>query len=157
MATKDDAPRTTKPTLSTSRRVVGFAAAVMGVMGVAAVAPMAAGETPASTATVSADYQRGKLLYIQCRACHDVKPSPIEKVGPNLSGLMDRPAGRDAEFAYSPALARSKLIWDRATLDRWLARPGELVPGNTMAFAGVANPADRAALIAYLEVETRTP
>lgn len=110
-----------------------------------------------AAAETSAEYKRGKLLYIQCRACHDVKPSPIEKVGPNLAGLMNRPAGQDPDFAYSPALVRSKLVWDRATLDRWLARPGELIPGNTMAFAGVANPADRAALIAYLEVETRTP
>lgn len=108
-------------------------------------------------AAASADYKRGKLLFIQCRACHDVKPSAVEKVGPNLSGLMNRAAAKDPNFAYSPALAKSTLVWDRATLDRWIKRPGEVVPGNIMAFAGVANPADRAALIAYLEIETRTP
>lgn len=118
---------------------------------------VAAAGASTNASETSAEYKRGKLLYIQCRACHDLKPSPIERVGPNLSGLMNRPVGQDPDFAYSPALARSRLVWDRATLDRWLARPGELVPGNTMAFAGVANPTDRAALIAYLEVETRTP
>lgn len=109
----------------------------------------------AEPAMESAEYKRGRLLYIQCRACHDLQPTPIEKIGPNLHAIMNRPAGVDAEFDYSPALSRSKLVWDRATLDRWLTRPGELVPGNTMAFAGIANAADRAALIAYIEIESR--
>jgi cytochrome c2 len=32
-----------------------------------------------------------------------------------------------------------------------------MVPGNIMAFAGIANPADRAALISYIEVESANP
>jgi len=102
----------------------------------------------------SAEFKRGRLLYIQCRACHDLQPSPVEKVGPNLAGIMGRSAGTDAEFADSPALKASKLVWDKATLDRWLEKPSALAPGNTMAFAGIANPADRAALIRYIEIES---
>lgn len=104
----------------------------------------------------SAEYKRGKLLYIQCRACHDLQPSEIEKIGPNLANLMGRKVAADAAFDYSPALqgAAGKLVWDRATLDRWIEKPAAVVPGNTMAFAGVSNPADRAALLAYLEAET---
>ena len=109
-----------------------------------------------SVDVTSPEYKRGRLLYIQCRACHDLQPSEIEKIGPNLAGLMGRKAAADAAFAYSPALqaAASKLIWDKATLDRWIEKPGAVVPGNTMAFAGISNPADRAALLAYLEAET---
>ncbi|MBU6210778.1 MAG: c-type cytochrome [Gammaproteobacteria bacterium] len=104
----------------------------------------------------SAEYKRGKLLYIQCRACHDLQPSEIEKIGPNLANLMGRKAAADPAFDYSPALqaAAGKLVWDRAMLDRWIEKPAAVVPGNTMAFAGVSNPADRAALLAYLEAET---
>jgi cytochrome c len=104
----------------------------------------------------SPEYKRGRLLFIQCRACHDLQPSDIEKIGPNLAGLMGRKAAADAAFAYSPALqsAASKLVWDKATLDRWIEKPAAVVPGNTMAFAGISNPADRAALLAYLEAET---
>lgn len=104
--------------------------------------------------TQSTDYKRGKLLFIQCRACHDLQPSPVEKVGPNLAGIVGRSAGQVADFSYSPALRGAKLVWDVATLDRWLEKPGALVPGNIMAFAGVASPADRAALIRYIEIES---
>lgn len=126
----------------------------VGIMGIAAM--LVVGDLPATEMTTeSVEYKRGRLLYIQCRACHDLQPSPVEKVGPNLHGVMNRAAGADPEFSYSAALSRAKLVWDRATLDRWLTRPGELVPGNTMAFAGIANAADRAALIAYIEIESK--
>ena len=128
----------------------------VGIMGLAAM--LVAGDLLAresAESAESAEYKRGRLLYIQCRACHDLQPSPLEKVGPNLHGLMNRAAGADPEFSYSAALSRAKLVWDRATLDRWLTRPGELVPGNTMAFAGIANAADRSALIAYIESESK--
>ena len=49
----------------------------------------------------------------------------------------------------------ANLTWDEATLDRWIEKPSAVVPGNAMAFAGVANPKDRAALIAYILSETR--
>jgi cytochrome c len=58
------------------------------------------------------------------------------------------------DFTYSAALSSSKIVWDRATLDRWIEKPGAVVPGNIMAFAGIANAADRAALIRYIEVES---
>ena len=76
------------------------------------------------------------------------------KVGPNLAGLFGRPAAAAADFEYSPALTNSKITWDRKTLDTWLEKPGTMVPGNIMAFAGIANPADRVALITYIEVES---
>ncbi len=106
----------------------------------------------------SPEYKRGRLLFIQCRACHDLQPSEIDKIGPNLAGLMGRKAAADAAFAYSPALqaAASKLVWDKPTLDRWIEKPAAVIPGNTMAFAGISSPTDRAALLAYLEAETST-
>jgi cytochrome c len=44
----------------------------------------------------------------------------------------------------------SGVVWDRDTLDRFLARPNDVVPGNRMSFAGVSQPAKRAAIIEYL-------
>lgn len=131
---------------------VGLGLGTQSVMAQPAAAPSAAGSSTA--ATDSPEYKRGRLLYIQCRACHDLQPSPVEKVGPNLAGIMGRRAAEVPDFAYSPALKGAKLVWDRATLDRWLEKPSTLAPGNTMAFAGIANPADRAALIRYIEIES---
>ena len=44
----------------------------------------------------------------------------------------------------------SGIVWTPLKVDQWLASPSEFLPGNRMIFAGVADPADRADLIAYL-------
>jgi len=128
----------------------------VGVVGVLAMActTVAAQTSVPSASKDSPEYKRGRLLYIQCRACHELQPSPIVRAGPNLAGIMGRTAGAAKGFAFSAALSRSKIIWTRETLDRWLEQPGKMVPGNTMAFAGIASAEDRAALIRYIEIET---
>jgi cytochrome c len=54
-------------------------------------------------------------------------------------------------FEYSPAMKRSGLVWNEATLDRFLADPLKAVPGTTMTYAGIPDPRERADLIAYLK------
>ena len=103
----------------------------------------------------AAALKRGKLLFLQCRACHEVAAGQPNKVGPNLHGVMNRPAGTVEGFAYTDALRRSGLHWDKSTLDRWIERPSALVPGTAMAFVGIPTEADRLAIIAYLESATR--
>ena len=102
----------------------------------------------------AADLKRGKLLYIQCRACHDLQPEAVQKVGPNLNGIVGRKSASVEDFAYSPALLKANLVFDKATLDRWIEKPSAVVPGNAMAFAGVPAAEDRAALIKYIEKES---
>lgn len=137
------------------------AALLLGtLLGSAALAQSAAGAAAQSAAgtdaavTQSSEYKRGRLLFIQCRACHDLQPNPVEKVGPHLGGIVGRPAAAVAGFNYSPALRAAKMSWDKAALDRWIEKPSAVIPGNIMAFAGVANPADRAALLRYIEIES---
>ena len=74
-------------------------------------------------------------------------------MGPNLNGLMGRQAGSVAGFKYSPALKASKIRWDEKSLDEYLAAPTKKVPGTRMVVK-VADPARRAALIAYLKTAT---
>jgi cytochrome c len=102
----------------------------------------------------AADLKRGKLLFIQCRACHDLQPDAAPKVGPNLYGIIGRKAASVDDFAYSPALAKANILFDKATLERWIEKPSAVVPGNAMAFAGVPAAEDRAALIKYIEKES---
>ncbi len=113
-------------------------------------------QAPAAAAAPDAAFKRGRLLYIQCRACHELKEGEPNKVGPNLHGMIGRKSALAEGFGYSPALKAANLTWDLATLDRWIEKPSALVPGNSMAFAGVANPKDRAALITYIETESAT-
>jgi cytochrome c len=129
------------------KKIAAWSALVLAVAANASAGAQNAGESP--------EYKRGRLLYIQCRACHELKRGQPQKVGPNLAGFIGRKAGAAPGFAYTAALSASNLTWDRPTLDRWLEKPGAVVPGNAMAFAGVASAKDRAALIAYLEAETK--
>jgi cytochrome c len=93
----------------------------------------------------------GKRLFLRCTACHAVTAKAPAKVGPHLQGIIGRKAGAVAGFNYSPAMKNSGKVWNAATLDAWLQRPQAVVPGTTMAFAGLASPAERKALIAYLK------
>ncbi len=102
----------------------------------------------------TADAAQGKRLYLQCRACHTLEAGGINTVGPNLHGLFDNAVGQAEGFAYSDALLESGIVWTPETLDRWLARPSDFLPGNRMIFAGVSDPADRADLILYLQQAT---
>lgn len=108
-------------------------------------------ESPSNAASI----KRGKLLFLQCRACHEVAAGQSHRIGPTLHGIMGRKAARAEGYAYSDALRESELVWDVATLDRWLMHPASVVPGTTMAFVGIPGEADRRALIAYIESATR--
>jgi len=126
------------------RSVIAALAALLAV-----VLPAAA-ESDLDARLAAASLKRGQLLYLACKACHDVEAGLPHKVGPNLHGMFGRKAGTAEGFRYTDALVRSGIVWKPATMDEWLKQPGALVPGNGMAFAGIANDADRASLIAWL-------
>ena len=102
-----------------------------------------------------ADPDKGKVLFLQCRACHGTEQGGANKVGPNLHGVFGRQAGKAPGFAYSEAVTGASIVWSPETLDQWLMRPSEFLPGNRMVFVGIPKPEDRANLIAYLQRETK--
>ncbi|MFN3458323.1 MAG: c-type cytochrome [Novosphingobium sp.] len=121
--------------------------------GVMIVAGLAASALAGGTAFAQAkgDPVAGKKIFMRCVACHAVQPGAGAKMGPNLAGVVGRKSGSAAGFKYSAAMQKAKLTWNEATLDKWLTKPSGLVPGTSMAFPGLPNPADRANVIAYLK------
>lgn len=121
--------------------------------GVMIVAGLAASALAGGTAFAQAkgDPVAGKKVFMRCVACHAVQPGAGAKMGPNLAGVVGRKAGSAAGFKYSAAMQKAKLTWNEATLDKWLTKPSAVVPGTSMAFPGLPNPADRANVIAYLK------
>ncbi len=95
------------------------------------------------------DPLRGRQVYQRCMGCHSLDEDDI---GPHHRGVVGRRAGTVAGYAYSAALSSSGLVWDRDTLDRWLANPGRLVPGARMFFS-LPDARDRADVIAYLALQ----
>jgi cytochrome c len=105
----------------------------------------------AERAPAGGDAARGKRLFAACTACHAISASAPARIGPHLQGIVGRKAGAAAGFRFSSAMKKSTLTWSEANLDKWLQRPQSVVPGTSMVFAGMAKPADRQDLIAYLK------
>ena len=101
----------------------------------------------AMPAAAGQDAGRGELLYEQrCSACHSLD---ADRTGPHHRGVFGRRAGSVGGFAYSSALQRANIVWDRDTLDAWLGNPEVLIPGQRMGYS-VENATDRDDIIAYL-------
>jgi cytochrome c len=106
----------------------------------------------------NADLAKGKILFLQCRACHSLVPEAEPgKIGPTLYGVLGRAAGAVPGFVYSEALAKSGITWSAEEIDKWLARPSDYLPGNKMIFIGIDNPQDRANIIAFIQEESAKP
>lgn len=109
---------------------------------------------PLAAARADGDLARGEARFQECAACHRLEAGANE-VGPSLHGIFTRKAGELADFRYSPAMKRSGIIWTAETVEKYIADPQGLIPTNRMPYAGMANAADRADLIAYLQKATQ--
>lgn len=86
----------------------------------------------APAAAQEGDAESGSALFRrQCAGCHQVA-QPRNGVGPNLQGVIGRPAGSVEGFNYSPALRESGITWTAETLDAYLADPRGMVTGTRM-------------------------
>jgi nitrite reductase (NO-forming) len=95
------------------------------------------------------DAGAGRLVFRKCQACHSMEPGK-NMLGPSLSGIIGRKAGTEAGYNYSPAMKSAGIVWSQDTLDKYLADPAKVVPGNKMPFPGLKTDHDRADVIAYL-------
>jgi cytochrome c len=102
-------------------------------------------------AQTAPDAARGKIVFLECQGCHAVTSGGPALIGPSLAGVYGRKAASFPGYDYSAALKTSGITWTQPKLDAWLTDPSALVPGTKMAFAGIANPALRADVIAYLQ------
>ena len=103
---------------------------------------------------IDGDLDRGRKLYLQCRACHSLKENEPHKIGPNLFKIIGSTAGTMKGYNYSDALSKSEIVWTKENLDLWLEKPYEILPGNKMVFSGMRKQEDRNDLIAYVYDET---
>ena len=74
----------------------------------------------------SADAERGKVLYGQCKRCHQVGGGAEHRIGPHLNDVFGRAAGSLQGFRYSRAMqavGSDGLVWTETTLDAFLSRP----------------------------------
>jgi cytochrome c len=73
------------------------------------------------------------------------------RLGPNLHKVVGRKAGSLPDYGFSSAMKEAGFVWDEEKLDRFIANPDEVVPGNSMKpFGGLASSDDRKKIIAFL-------
>lgn len=129
-----------------------------GMMGPGEMGPgmMAPSGTPGPSSSPTGAPASGRRIFrSQCAFCHTLQAGGGNRAGPNLHGLFGRRAGSAPGYAYSVAMRNADVVWDDRTLDAFLAAPHDFIPGDKMPFAGIADKAERDALIAYLKTASR--
>jgi cytochrome c len=102
-------------------------------------------------AHAAGDPKRGAQVFRQCMACHSVAAGE-HMTGPSLAHIWNRKAGSVEGFLrYSDPMKRADVVWNEATLDKWLSDPEAFLPGTSMSFPGLKQSQARQDLIAYLK------
>lgn len=123
------------------------------VQGGGAVLLAALGGTALAAAPDAAAVKHGEEVYGRCIACHAIEQN---RTGPAHCGLFGRKAGTAPGYAsYSAAMKSSGIVWNEATLSKFLADPMNTVQGTTMTYLGVTDAKERADLVAYLKQATQ--
>jgi cytochrome c len=96
----------------------------------------------------------GAVVFRRCAACHTIGSGGSDTDGPNLYGVVGAAvAMRRVRYGYTANLRALGGVWTQQRLNIWLTNPSRLVPGTSMAFAGLSNPEDRANVIAFLAAQ----
>ena len=129
-----------------------LAALALGVAGAAA------GEALISERLATASPERGEKVFRTCTACHAVDADAPPGIGPNLWAVVGRAVASAEGFdRYTPAMRSLGGAWSPERLDRYLQQPMTEVEGTTMVFPGLASAADRADVIAWLNLNSPEP
>jgi len=108
----------------------------------------------------NADPELGRQLSSRCSGCHRFGEGEPNLIGPGLFDVVGRAVGGVEGFNYSAALLElgaAGETWTFELLDRFLRSPATAIPGTRMGFAGVPHPDDRAAIIAFLRLQSDEP
>ncbi len=123
----------------------------------AATAPTGDGDISALLASADANAGKSDTTKLGCVACHSFNEGGKAGIGPNLYNVVNGPHAHMVGYDYSAALKAKQGPWTYAELDKWLEKPSAYAPGTKMALAGVADPKQRAEIIAYLRCLSADP
>jgi cytochrome c len=99
--------------------------------------------------------ERGAEVFRACAACHALAPGGPERAGPSLHGVFGRRIGSLPGYRYSAALKNMDIVWTPETVAKLFeVGPAAYTPGTRMPEQTISNPADRKALVEFLEKAT---
>lgn len=108
------------------------------------------GLTPCVAAAADTVASGRAVFASQCSICHSNARNGPVILGPPLYGVVGRKAGSVGGFAYSQAMKSAGFVWTADRLRAYLPGPRDYLPGVRMTYAGLKNPSQLDALIAYL-------
>jgi cytochrome c len=85
----------------------------------------------------------------QCVVCHSIEKGAPWRVAPTLWGIVGAPKAGAKGYGYSQALATAGGTWTAQDLDKYLANPGQFLPG-TNKVVSVTDASERARIIEFL-------
>lgn len=99
---------------------------------------------------------RGAQVFAACQACHTLSEDAGNRAGPTLHGIFGRRIATAPGYNYSEALQGMDIVWTPETVSELFdVGPNHYTPGTKMPEQRITDPADRAALMEFLEERTR--
>lgn len=104
-----------------------------------------------SGAVAETSVEAGRAIYVsRCQTCHGGTGPADSPIGPDLHGIFGRKAGSEGSGMHSRAAIESDIVWNRATLRRFLSAPAKEMPGTLMP-PQVSDPKELDELLDYLQ------
>ncbi len=130
----------------------------MGYVALGTTKKYAAAPDSVSDLLESANIEQGARVAKKCVQCHSFKKGVAHKIGPNLWNIVGSAKAAQKGYKYSAAASKQKGgAWSYESLNAFLYKPRQYMPGTKMSFAGLKKRSDRANLIAYLRQLSNSP
>ena len=92
-----------------------------------------------------------KKLIKKCAACHSFNKGGLNKIGPNIYGIIGDLKASRGSFNYSDAMKNKGGNCTADDLAAFIRKPKDFIPGTKMVFSGFKKDQDLVDIIAYLK------
>jgi len=98
----------------------------------------------------------GAEVFRACVACHTLNADDGVRAGPTLAGIFGRRIASLPGYNFSEALKQLDIVWTPETVSKLFeVGPMAYTPGTKMPEQRIGSPAERAALVRFLEKATK--